>query len=185
MEKSLKVGLFYGSETGNTKEYAFVIKDLLSSTILEMDKDPVDMAAFDVEDLLEYDMLIFGSPTWNIGELQSDIGEVFDEFDSIDLAGKLVAIYGFGDHEGYPDTYQDAIGILGRKLRERGAKLIGFSETSGHHFEESLGIEEGKFMGLALDNDNQAELSDERLRLWTKQLISEVAVLHPPQKISS
>ena len=169
----MKVGLFYGSETGNTKTHAGEIKDFLEGTHLEITEEPIDVASFDVEDLLDYDIIIFGSPTWNIGELQSDIGEVFDEFDNIDLTGKKIAIYGCGDQEGYPDSYQDAIGILARKLRDRNAEIIGYTSTEGHSFEESLGIEEGKFMGLALDDDNQPDLSEIRLKKWIDQLLEE------------
>ena len=169
----MKVGLFYGSETGNTKAHASEIQELLEGTELELDQDPIDVASFDVEDILDYDVIVFGSPTWNIGELQSDIGEVFEEFDNIDLTGKKIAIYGCGDQEGYPDSYQDAIGILARKLRERNAIIIGYTSTEGHSFEESLGLEDDKFMGLALDDDNQPDLSESRIENWVKQLIEE------------
>ena len=169
----MKIGLFYGSETGNTKEHASTIHTLLSGTNLELTDDPVDVASFDVEDLLNYDVIIFGSPTWNIGELQSDIGEVFDDFDNVDLTNKKIAIYGCGDQEGYPDSYQDAIGILARKLRDNNATIVGYTSTEGHSFEESLGIENDKFMGLALDDDNQPDLSEKRIKEWIDQLLKE------------
>ena len=105
--------------------------------------------------------------------MQSDIGEIFDEFDNIDLSDKKIAIYGCGDQEGYPDSYQDAIGILARKLRERNATIIGFTSTESHTFEESLGLENGQFMGLALDDDNQPDLSESRIKKWVEQLLKE------------
>ena len=49
----MKVGLFYGSETGNTKEHASEIQELLVGTHLELTDDPVDVASFDVEDMLK------------------------------------------------------------------------------------------------------------------------------------
>ena len=169
----MKVGLFFGSETGNTKEHASKIKEFLENTPLELSQDPIDVVFFNVEDLENYDLIIFGSPTWNIGELQSDIGEIFDDFDNVDLSNKKVAVFGCGDQEGYPDSYQDAIGIVVKKLREKGAEIIGKTSTDGHIFEESMALEDGKFLGLALDDDNQPDLSEERIKNWVQQLLEE------------
>lgn len=37
-------------------------------------------------------------------------------------------------------------------------------------------IEEGFFCGLALDEDNQGELTDERVATWTAQVLQEMEV---------
>lgn len=169
----MKVGLFFGSETGNTKEHSSTIHELLKNTHLELSEDPIDVVSFDVEDLEDYDVIIFGSPTWNIGELQSDIGEIFEDFDNVDLSNKKVAVFGCGDQEGYPDSYQDAIGIVAKKFREKGAEVIGKTSTEGHIFEESAAIEDNQFLGLALDDDNQPDLSEERIKKWVGQLLKE------------
>ena len=50
---------------------------------------------------------------------------------------------------------------------------MGFTSTEGHDFEDSFGLEDGKFMGLALDNDNDAGLTDDRITAWVKQLKGE------------
>ncbi|XP_060085294.1 flavodoxin-like [Ylistrum balloti] len=168
----MRKGLVYASETGNTKTHAFDIVNLLTSKNFEID-DPIDIANIKINDLKEYDFLIFGSPTWNIGELQADLGELFEEFNELDFKGKIVAVYGCGDQEGYPDTYQDAIGILAEKLMERGALLIGKTLPEGHQFEKSLALQKGKFLGLSLDNDNQEDLTDERIKNWVDQIIDE------------
>ena len=170
----MKVGLFYGSETSNTKEHAFEIQELLKNTHLELAEDPIDVSNFDIKKLLEFDFIIFGSPTWNIGELQSDIADIFEDLDEINLSNKKVAVYGCGDQEGYPDTYQDAIGILSKKLVARGGELVGKTSTNGHNFENSLALENNQFMGLALDDDSQPEQSQARIKNWTIQLLKEV-----------
>ncbi len=176
MSKKIKTALFFGSETGNTEEHALEIQKELIGTPLELMKDPMDLAETDVKEILNYDFIIIGSPTWNIGELQADIEAVFEDFDKLDLTNKQFAIYGNGDQEGYPDTYQDAMGIIGNKIKSRGGKLLGFTPTTGHHYEASLGVENGQFMGLALDEDSQADKSLTRIKNWTKQLIRELKI---------
>lgn len=172
-ENDLLVGLFYASETGHTKERAFDIEKQLRKTPFCLTSSPRDIADIVADDFLSYDFLIIGCPTWNIGELQVDLGEVFRDFDTQDWSGKVVAVYGLGDQEGYPDTYQDAIGILVRKLISRGATLVGRTALDGHHFEGSLAVEQGQFLGLALDDDNQSQLTEHRIDTWVKQLVLE------------
>lgn len=171
--KDLLIGLFYASETGRTKEHAFYLEKQLQKTPFCLSHPPRDIADVVADDFLSYDFVIIGCPTWNIGELQVDLGEVFRDFDGQDWSRKVVAVYGLGDQEGYPETYQDAMGILVRKLVSRGATLVGRTTTEGHHFEDSLALEHGRFVGLALDDDNQPQLTKRRIDDWVGQLVAE------------
>jgi flavodoxin I len=168
-----KIGLFYGSTADTTAEAADHIKqafDAFQEGIVEIH----DIATCDLEMMYDYEKLIIGVPTYNIGELQDDWYFAFDDLSNLVLTGMQVAIYGLGDQYGYPDSFQDAIGILGRRLRDDcGAELVGSWPIDGYDFEESAGVENGKFMGLALDEDGQAELTEQRIQAWVKQLISE------------
>lgn len=166
------IGLFFGSDTGNTARAAELIRkefDRFQPGLVTV----TDIARCNLRDLEAYDKLILGVPTWNIGELQSDWDLLFPQMDTLNLTGKQVALFGLGDEGGYPDTYQDAIGIIGAKVRERGAQLVGYWSTAGYDFIASRGVEDGKFMGLALDNDNAPELTPERIKAWVRQLIHE------------
>ncbi len=169
-----KIGLFFGSSTGNTENAAEQIKQLLEARSLEVSYFNVSVDP--VKAMEEYDNLILGIPTWDIGELQEDWDNIWGELDGLNLAGKKVAIFGQGDQRGYPATFQDCIGMLGRKMRERRATLVGFTSTEGFNFDESQGVEDGKFMGLSLDDDNQRDLTDGRVSAWVEQLVQEFAL---------
>jgi flavodoxin I len=162
-----KIGLFYGTQTGKTETVAEIIQKELGG---EQVVDLQDMANADVEDLAQYDFLIIGCPTWNIGELQSDWEGVYDELDEINFQGKKVAYFGTGDQVGYSDNFQDAIGILEEKISQLGGKTVGCWPTDGYDFSESKAVKNGKFVGLALDEDNQPELTDSRIKAWTAQI---------------
>jgi len=58
-------------------------------------------------------------------------------------------------------------------LEDRGAKVIGLTNPEGYTFERSVALRDGQFLGLALDVENQAGLSDERIKAWVEQLKKE------------
>ncbi|MCW5876338.1 MAG: flavodoxin [Anaerolineales bacterium] len=167
-----QIGLFFGSSTGNTENAAELIQKGFQSRGLQVDM--YNVMADPVSKMEEYDILILGIPTWDIGELQEDWKNCWDDLDSLQLAGKKAALFGQGDQRGYPATFQDCIGLLGHKVRGRGATLVGFTSTEGFDFDESAGLEEGKFMGLSLDDDNQRDLTEGRIQAWVEQLVAEL-----------
>jgi flavodoxin I len=168
----MTIGLFYGSSNGNTEGAANLIKEAFDQVQPGM-VTLVNVAYADLGTLPDYEKLILGSSSWDNGELQDDWRDVFAELDSFDLAGKQVAVFGFGDQVEYPTTFQDAIGTLAQKARERGAQLVGCWPTEGYTFEQSLAVEDGVFVGLSLDNDNQRQLTAPRISAWVQQLVQE------------
>ena len=62
-----KIGLFFGSDTGNTETVAEKIIE-----ILDRDIDLINIYDAKAEDFTQYDDLILGLSTWHDGELQSD-----------------------------------------------------------------------------------------------------------------
>jgi len=165
----MKIGIIFGTCTGNTEELADVIREQLG-----LEEGVVkDVATMSASDLPEYDFLIVGIPTWHIGELQDDWYGIHEDLDGVDMTGTQIAVFGLGDQLGYGDTFLDGMGILYDKFIERGATGgIGFWPTDGYEFDDSQGIRDGKFCGLAIDQDCQPELTDERIKQWC-ELIKE------------
>jgi flavodoxin I len=105
--------------------------------------------------------------------MQDDWDIFFPSFADLDLSGKKIAIYGLGDQYGYTMTFLDAVGFLGEEVLERGAQLVGYWPTTGYQFEASLALDGDSFMGLALDEDNEAKLTEDRLARWVSQVAHE------------
>jgi len=162
-----KIGLFYGTQTGNTQIMAEAIQQQFGG---ESVVSLYDISDTETDDFAEYDCIIVGCPTWNIGELQSDWDGFFEELDAIEFSGKKVAYFGAGDQIGYADNFQDAMGILEEKISSLGGKTVGYWSTEGYDFSVSKAVQNGTFVGLAIDEDNQPELTDERIKTWVKQL---------------
>ena len=97
----------------------------------------------------------------------------FGDLDAMDLHGRQAALFGTGDQLTYGDTFQDAIGILADKLEERGAILRGAWPVEGYEHTASLAQRGDRFVGLALDLDNQADLHEARIERWVDQLVDE------------
>ncbi|MFN8492956.1 MAG: flavodoxin [Caldilineaceae bacterium] len=166
------IGLFYGSTNGNTAQVAQLIQREFAARGAA-NVELFDVAEYYLETLLDFDTLILGVPTWNIGQLQRDWEAIFAEFDELDLTGKRVALFGLGDQVGYPDTFLDALFFVADKVRERGAQLVGLWPTNGYHFAQSWAVEGDHFLGLALDEHDQSELTAPRVAAWVQQLRGE------------
>lgn len=171
-----RIGLFYGSKRGDTADAAEKIKEAFDK--IEQDLvDVYNVKKVDLSRMEEYDKLILGSSTWEEGSLQMHWMRAIARMDALDLSGKQVAVFGLGNQAEFPTTFQSAMSILATKARERGAELVGRWPTEGYEFDETPAVEDGWFVGLALDNTNQYELTEDRIKTWVKQLTHEFGLL--------
>ena len=168
------IGLFYGSDTGNTEVIVQKIIDQFGKSML-VEHDMANIRTIDV--FSRYDHIIIGVPTWYDGDLQSDWDLFLEKFKTIDFSGKQVAIFGLGDQIGYGEYFVDGIGILGKVVLENNGEIVGACSTDGYDFEASEALFEHEdasyFMGLPLDEDNESELTDSRLLPWLKRIVEE------------
>ncbi len=163
------IGLFYGSSTCYTEMAAEKIRERIGAEWIDLH----NVADDDIALAEQYDFLIFGIPTWDYGELQEDWENIWDDLAQLDLSGKTVALFGLGDQEGYPQWFQDALGYLHAQILACGARAVGYWPAEGYEFEESKGLTDdgSHFVGLALDEENEFDLSDERLDKWCAQVM--------------
>ena len=158
----MNIGLFYGSSTCYTEMAAEKIRDIIGPELVTLHNLKDDAVAL----MEQYDVLILGIPTWDFGEIQEDWEAIWDQLDSVNLDGKIIAMYGMGDQLGYGEWFLDALGMLHDKLAPKGVSFIGYWPTEGYEFTSKKPIiADGElFVGLALDETNQYDLSDERLQ---------------------
>lgn len=170
-----RIGIFFGTDTGKTRKVAKQIQKRYGDDT--MDK-PVNVNKADPDAFAAYDFLILGTPTLGSGELpglsadaQEESWEEFlPKIEDKDFAGTTIALFGLGDQEGYPDEFVDGLAHLYDFFSDRGATLVGTWPTDGYSFNTSQAVVDDAFVGLALDLDNQADQTDERLAAWLSQI---------------
>jgi flavodoxin I len=171
----MKIGLIYGTNTGVTEIVAEKLDEELRNNGLDVELH--DIASVDFEIINNYNTLIIAVPTWNDGELQDDWDEVFDQWSDYNFEGKKVGFVGTGDQEAYHENYLDAIGKMALPVRNSGGEVFGRTSTKGFQHTSSVGDDgDGFFCGLAIDEDNEPELTDERIANWVSQIKSELGL---------
>src|SRR4030042_1134452 len=151
-----KIGIFYSFNTTKTGQAVKMLVEALGRENLEL----INAETVNEEQILSFDNMIFGVPTWFDGELPNYWDEFVPAIEDMDLKGKLIAIFGNGNQRDYGENFVDGIGILGKLLEERGARLVGETSIDGYEFEASKALRNNTFMGLAIDQDTQPKLTD-------------------------
>ncbi len=116
------VVLIYGSTTGNTEALSGHVAAGLKQAGANVTVKNVTDAG--VDELADYDAIVFGCSTWGEGELQDDFIDFYDGMDGVSLEGKKAAVFGPGDSEDYPDTFCEAVDILEDALKNSGALIV-------------------------------------------------------------
>jgi flavodoxin, long chain len=157
-----KIAIVYGSTTDHTKEAAESIAARLSS----YEVDVMDVATLSVEQLAQYPNLILGTSTWGSGDLQDDWDSFLPKLKKADLSGKVVSLFGLGDSSSFSDTFVDGMAQIHDALQGSGCTIVGAVGADGYSFDASNAVSDGKFVGLPLDEDNESNLSANRIDSW-------------------
>ena len=155
-------GILYGSSMGNTRYVAEIIgKKVPNSKVLSVKK----LAKETVE---SFDNLIIGTSTWGVGMFQDDFHQFVKILDQCNLDNKTIALFGLGDQMNYPDSFCDGIGIVYDMLQAKSCRIVGFWPVDDYNFSESKALRNNEFVGLALDEDNEPDLTSYRIDGWLK-----------------
>lgn len=144
----MKIGLFYGSDTGNTESVAMTLRDEIGENVVDIH----EVFNSDLPELItQYDFIILGTPTWYDGAIQNEWAEKPADFDKVNLSGHKVAIYGLGDQQDWGEYFCNAIDELAAKVQESGGTIIGHWSSEEYNFTSSKALIDVKtFVGLTL-----------------------------------
>ncbi|MBN1337918.1 MAG: flavodoxin domain-containing protein [Bacteroidales bacterium] len=169
-----KIVLIFWPEAGNVEKIA---------DALGREFNPGQIEKFPVSEVTEeimnrYNFFIFGgstagAETWRDASDSNRWSEFFLMLDKVNLENKKVAFYGLGDQILYPLHFVDGLGVFEKEFSVRGAFIAGRWPDKGYDYTESEGVSNGMFYGLALDEDNESDLSPQRLSKWALQIKKE------------
>jgi flavodoxin I len=170
-----KIGIFFGTDTGTTRLMA---KKMAKKLGPDLAAKPLNVNRVDADTVMSYDALIFGTPTYGVDQLPGmDTGikagswhEFLPQLAGKDFTGKRVALYGLGNQDKYTARFADSLIHLYRFFKEHGAEVIGGWSTEGYDFEHSQSVVNDEFVGLVLDQQNQALLTEQRIDDWLEQI---------------
>ncbi len=158
-----KIAIVYGSSTGATEAVAEKIQALLEGASL------FNAAEVSVEDLQPFDFYVFGASTTGVGDLQDDWEVLLPKVEKMNLAGKKIALFSLGDSASFSTSFAGAMYPMYKAFKNK-AEIVGAVSTDGYTYDDSDAVVDGQFVGLALDEDNEYDLTDERLKDWTDEL---------------
>ncbi len=160
MQKSTLI--IFGSSLGNTRFVAEKLEQLIPGSEL------MEASAVTTENIAKYPNLILGTSTWGVGLLQDEFDTFMELLQQQDLKGKTVALFGLGDQQNYPDSFCDGMGKIYELLQNKGVQFIGEWSADEYDFTTSRATMGENLVGLALDEDNEPDLTDYRLKNWVK-----------------
>ena len=121
-----KIGMFFGTETGTTRLIAKKMQKQLGDDVCDK---PVNVNRITPDDMLKYDALILGTPSYGIGEIPGKGASSgcfepnWEEFlallpADVDFSGKRIAFFGLGAQERYADRFCSSLfALLGQPPR--------------------------------------------------------------------
>ena len=161
MSKTIVV---FGSSTGTCESIAQTIGEKLGADVINV----TDLTA---EDVKGADNLVLGTSTWGSGEMQDDWYDGVKVLKDAGLTGKKVAVFGCGDSSSYSDTFCGGMKELYDAAEAAGATMVGNNvSTDGYTYDDSDSVVDGHFIGLALDDVNEDDKTEERINAWIPTL---------------
>lgn len=162
------IGIFFGSTYGMTEATALKIQQAFGEEAAHV----FNLKTSTIEDMKPFSNLIFGTSAWGIGEMQDEWEMTIDSLSLLDYSQRKVALFGLGDQKEYPESFVDGLGTLYCRLPDKSC-VVGFWPVTGYEYYFSLADKDGMFVGLALDEHQQGDLSEDRITKWVEQLKTE------------
>lgn len=164
MKKTIVV---FGSSTGTCEGIA-------NDIAAKLGVEAINVSDFTADVVAGNDNLILGTSTWGAGEVQDDWYDGLDVIKSTDLSGKTVALFGCGDSCSYSDTFCGGMAEIYNAVKTQGANIIGSVDATSYSYDDSEAVVDGKFVGLALDNDNEESKTAARIDTWIESIMPQL-----------
>ena len=167
-----KTAIFYSPEGGSVNRVSLKLGEMIGNEKVEI----IPVSEAEIEDVRNHSQIILvgstvGADHWSNEPVLNEWPEFFSMIDDISFMDKKVAIVGLGNSVLYPEHFADGIAHLYKEVAEKDAKICGFVDAKDYTFEDSEALnDDGLFCGLPLDEDNEDDLTTERIENWLSSL---------------
>ena len=162
-----KIAILYGSSGGNTASVARQVQDLFHGSA-----DIYNVLAVTLDEIKDYTYYIIGTSTTGIGDLQDDWEGFLPSFARMDLTGKKVAIFALGDSASYSTSFAESMKVVYDEIKDK-VQIVGQVPDQGYTYDDSTAVSDGMWLGLPIDEDNEYDMTQERLEKWVEALKEE------------
>ena len=144
--------IVFASTSGHTEYVVDALIDSLKSLAPGWEIDETMAEKTQPQDLLRGDVLVLASATWNTGSIEGQLNPhmwmlLHDKAKNLDLAGKLCACIGLGDHRYF------------------------YMARAADHLEHYVETHHGRLILPTLKIVNEPYGHEETVRVWGKQLV--------------
>ena len=163
-----KTVLFFSPEGGNVNSVANKLGELIGSDKVDI----IPVKEVEKGDLYKYSKIILigstvGTDHWDNEIIVDEWPEFFTKIKEISFEDKKVAIVGLGNCVLYPEHFADGMAVLYERIIQQYGEILGFVDAKDYDFTDSEAVnDDGIFCGLPIDEDNEEELTTERLEKW-------------------
>lgn len=162
-----KIAILYGSSGGNAESVAKQVQDLFDGKA-----DLYNVEDISTDDIKDYPYLVLGTSTTGIGDLQDDWDGFLPTFANMDLSGKKVAIFALGDSASYSTSFAESMKVIYDEIHDQ-TTIVGQVADEGYTYDDSTAVADGVWVGLPIDEDNEYDMTQERLTKWVDALKTE------------
>ena len=162
-----KIAILYGSSGGNAESVARQVQDLC-----EGEADLYNVREVTLDEIRDYPYYIIGTSTTGIGDLQDDWEGFLPSFLRLDLSDNKVAIFALGDSASYSSSFAESMKVVYDEIADK-TTIVGQMPDEGYTYDDSMAVIDGMFVGLPIDEDNEYDMTGERLAAWVEKLKNE------------
>ncbi|HAR39450.1 MAG: flavodoxin [Bacteroidetes bacterium GWD2_45_23] len=162
-----KIAILYGSSGGNVTSVARQVQDLFDGNA-----DIYNVMEVSLEEIKDYTYYIIGTSTTGIGDLQDDWEGFLPSFSRLDFTGKKAAIFALGDSASYSTSFAESMKVVFDEIQDK-VQIVGRVPDEGYTYDDSTAVIDGLWVGLPIDEDNEYDLTQERLEKWVESLKQE------------
>ncbi len=159
-----KIAILYGSSGGNTESVAKRVQDLFDGNA-----DIYDVEHVQVDEIKEYPYYILATSTTGVGDLQDDWDGFLPTFSKMDLADKTIAMFALGDSASFSSSFVESLRVLYDELNDK-TNIVGQVADEGYTYDDSTAVIDGTWVGLPIDEDNEYDMTEDRLTAWVDKL---------------
>jgi flavodoxin I len=163
-----KTAVLYSPEGGNVNRVTIKLGEVIGNENVDI----IPVREVVKGDLNKYNQIIFvgstvGADHWSNETVADEWEAFFTKMDEISFEDKKVAIVGLGNSVLYPEHFADGMAHLYKTITKKKANILGFVDAKDYTFTDSEAVnDDGFFCGLPIDEDNEEDLTTERLEKW-------------------